>query len=241
MDAILLAAGYGKRLGNITKKTPKCLVKINKRILLDIWINFLIKNKFKNIIINTHWLSDKVKKFISKNKYKKYIKISHEQKLLGTAGTIKKNIKYLKNKNNIFVAHADNLAFFNFKNFLNCHLNKPNSCSMTMLAFKTTDPKNCGILKIDKNKILNEFYEKKKEYNGNLANGAIYLLDRQIIEFISKNINKKENDFSLNVIPKLKGKIKVYKSSGYFKDIGTKKNLNDAKKYIEKLKRIKNF
>ena len=41
MDAILLAAGYGKRLGNITKKTPKCLVKINNKILLDIWISFL--------------------------------------------------------------------------------------------------------------------------------------------------------------------------------------------------------
>ena len=76
MRAILLSAGVGKRLRPITKKIPKCLVKVKKKPIIDIWIDELVeKNKIKSILINTHYLSQKVYSHVKKNKYKKKIKL----------------------------------------------------------------------------------------------------------------------------------------------------------------------
>ncbi len=55
MKALILAAGYGKRLRPITKNIPKCLVKIKNKPILNYWIENLIKYKFKNILVNTHY------------------------------------------------------------------------------------------------------------------------------------------------------------------------------------------
>ena len=55
MQALILAAGYGKRLGKITKNIPKCLVKINSQTLIDIWLRKLHILKIDKIYINTHY------------------------------------------------------------------------------------------------------------------------------------------------------------------------------------------
>ena len=59
MRAILLSAGKGKRLRPLTKKIPKCLVKIKKKTLIDIWLNDLIsKNKVEKVLVNKMKLGD---------------------------------------------------------------------------------------------------------------------------------------------------------------------------------------
>ena len=62
MKALLLSAGYGKRLLPLTKDTPKCLIKINGITMLDLWISKIRKLGINEIIVNTHYLSDLVKK-----------------------------------------------------------------------------------------------------------------------------------------------------------------------------------
>ena len=96
MNALLLAGGYGKRLKKVTKHTPKCLLPINGVPLLGFWIKTLLSLRINKILINTHYKSDQVKKFINIQKYRKKIILKHEKKLLGTAGTIYKNIGFLK-------------------------------------------------------------------------------------------------------------------------------------------------
>jgi mannose-1-phosphate guanylyltransferase len=91
MKALLLAAGLGTRLRPITEKIPKCLVPINGVPLLDIWLEKLSNIGIEEFLINTHYLHQDVENFISKNKYKKKIKTTFEEKLLGTAGTLIKN------------------------------------------------------------------------------------------------------------------------------------------------------
>ena len=68
MRAILLAGGYGKRLKPITDKIPKCLVKINKTPLLEIWLKKLQNANVKEVLINTHYLNRKVENFLKKKK-----------------------------------------------------------------------------------------------------------------------------------------------------------------------------
>ena len=68
MKALILAAGFGKRLGKITKSTPKCLIKYNKdNTMLDMWIRKLLICGVKNIFINTYYKSKKIKIYIKKN------------------------------------------------------------------------------------------------------------------------------------------------------------------------------
>lgn len=241
MDAILLAAGFGKRLRPLTNRVPKCMVSIGGITLVDIWIYFLIKNNFKNIIINTHWLHKKVERHLKNHKFKNYIKISYEKKILGTARTIKKNLKFLKSKNNILIAHADNLAIFNFKNFLKSHQRKDKKLFASILAFRTDTPETCGIMRINNKKILKEFHEKKKENFGNLANGAIYLMDKKAIDLIKKNTNKNNNDLSKNIIPQFIDRANIYETTGYIRDIGNLKSLAIANKYVMKKKLLKNL
>ena len=70
MNALLLSAGYGKRLRPLTKNTPKCLLQIKNTNLLEHWIDKLKKAKVNKILINTHFRHDLIKKFIIKKSSK---------------------------------------------------------------------------------------------------------------------------------------------------------------------------
>jgi len=98
MKAILLSAGFGKRLGSLTKNKPKCLLKVNNKAILEIWLEKLFSNNVKEVLINSHYLSDQIKVFVDQSKYKKKIKLVYERKLLGTAGTLLKNINFFNNQ-----------------------------------------------------------------------------------------------------------------------------------------------
>ena len=71
--ALILCAGYGKRLNPITLETPKPLIEINEMTLLENSINFLVKLEVKNIKINTFYLDEKIRDFILN--YKSNLKI----------------------------------------------------------------------------------------------------------------------------------------------------------------------
>ena len=74
MKALLLSAGTGSRLRPLTLKTPKCLVSINNKPLLQYWLEQLEKIGVKEFIINTHYLHDQVQDFIKKvNSQKKLL------------------------------------------------------------------------------------------------------------------------------------------------------------------------
>ena len=93
-QGMILAAGLGKRMQPITLKTPKPLIQIGNKNLLDRAIELLIKHGVDEIAINVHHLADQIKDFINKNKYKAKIIISHEQDmLLDTGGGILKATK----------------------------------------------------------------------------------------------------------------------------------------------------
>ena len=119
MKALLLSAGYGSRLKPYTNKSPKCLIEINNRPLLDYWLHALFSSGIKEILINTHYLSQKVEKFVKSSKFSNKIKLVREKKLLGTAGTIRQNIDFFENSD-FFVAHSDNLCICDFKAFFIC-------------------------------------------------------------------------------------------------------------------------
>ena len=73
---MILAAGLGKRMRPITLKTPKPLIQIGNKNLLDRAIELLINHGIEEIVINVHHLPDQIKDFINSKKYKAKITIS---------------------------------------------------------------------------------------------------------------------------------------------------------------------
>tara|TARA_Y100000589_G_C27193329_1_gene645700 strand:- start:2121 stop:2861 length:741 start_codon:yes stop_codon:yes gene_type:complete len=236
IHALLLAAGYGKRLRPITNDIPKCLVKIGGSSLLELWIAKLIQSNVRSVLINTHYLSEKVNLFLNPrllNKYKEIkIQISHEENLLGTAKTMINNKEFFRNKIGLLI-HADNFYEGDLSNFLKAHFNRPKKCLLTMLTFKTDNPKSCGVVEIDSEGIVNKFYEKVENPPTNLANAAIYAFDNNFIDWIEEYTGS-ANDFSNDILPKLLGRIYTYKTSEFFADIGTPKMLEKANDFVNR-------
>ncbi len=217
----MLAGGFGKRLRPLTEKVPKCLVTIQKKPLLDYWINNLSNCNFEGLLINTHYLPEQVRGFVNLHPLKEKIRLVHEEILLGTAGTLRKNIKYFNNED-ILLAHADNYCTADFKEFILHHNKRPKKCLITMMTFITDTPESCGIVELDRDGVVQKFYEKDTSPRGNLANGAIYILSKEFLEKYEEDF-KAAVDFSLDVIPNLLGKIYTYHTSAKIVDIGTLK------------------
>jgi len=219
MKALLLAAGLGTRLRPVTDIVPKCLVPIHGKPLLEYWLENLVHIGITEILINTSYLHQQVETYIDNSIYKNSVTLVYEDKLLNTGGTILKNRDFFDNEPFILI-HADNFSFFDFDAFINAHFQRPTYCEMTMMLFESTNPSSCGIVVLNKEKVVSAFYEKVNNPPSNLANGAVYICEPTILTFL-ESLNKEEIDFSLEVIPSYMGKIYTYLNSIYHKDIGT--------------------
>ena len=94
---MILAAGLGKRMQPITFKTPKPLIQIGNKNLIERAIELLINHGVEEIVVNVHHLPGQIKDFINKRKYKVRITISYEKdKLLDTGGGILQATKSFK-------------------------------------------------------------------------------------------------------------------------------------------------
>ena len=95
--AMILAAGFGKRLNPLTLSVPKPLLKIGKETLLSNTINFLENYGIKEAVINVHYFSDQIIEYINKKKFNLKITIVNEkEKILDTGGGILNALKYFK-------------------------------------------------------------------------------------------------------------------------------------------------
>lgn len=219
MRALLLCAGLGTRLKPVTNTVPKCLVPINGKPLLQYWLDNLFDAGITEFLINTHYLHKQIEEYVDSSIYKNKITLIYEKELLNTGGTLLANKDFFENEPFMLV-HADNLSFCDFKIFIKSHLNRAKKCEMTMMLFKSDTPSSCGIVVLDKKNIVQEFHEKVQNPPSNLANGAIYICEAKIFDFL-KSLKKKDIDFSNDVLPNYIGKINTYLNDIYHRDIGT--------------------
>ena len=226
MRALLLAAGMGTRLRPLTDRIPKCLVTIGGTPLLDFWLDMLVGAGIERILINTHWLSERVEDHVAACRHRHQIDLVHENSLLGTAGTILANRAYF-GAGPLLVAHADNLTDFDVIRFLRAHERRPAGCAFTMLAFQTDSPRSCGILELDSGNIVQGFHEKVANPPGTLANAAAYVIGPEVVSHID-SLGRPVVDFSTEVIPYFVGRILAVETKGYHRDIGTPEALAQA-------------
>jgi len=219
MKALLLSAGLGTRLRPITNIIPKCLVPVNGKPLLEYWLENLSDAGVKEFLINTSHLHEQVEYFVAHSKYKDNITLIYEEKLLNTGGTLLKNKEFFNNEAFMLV-HADNLSFCDFEVFISSHNQRAKNCEITMMLFESDNPSSCGIVELDKNSVVQRFHEKVDNPPSNLANGAVYICEPSIFELL-ESLNKKDIDFSNDVLPEYMGRINTFLNNVYHRDIGT--------------------
>ena len=166
--AMILAAGFGKRLHPLTLDCPKPLLKIGTETLLSNTINFLSKYEIKQVVINVHYLRKQIIEYIDKKKFGLDITIvNEEEKILDTGGGIFNAIKYFDET--FLCINPDTIWNFNYINELK---------QMENLFF--SKKKQCSMLVVDKAKS----FDKKLKGDFNLENDLITRKNKENLKYI---------------------------------------------------------
>ena len=238
--ALVLAAGLGTRLKPYTNYVPKCLIEIGKKPVISYWLDKLSELGCDSVLVNTHYKSGQVQNYISSLNYENmFIKTTYEKNLLGTARTLVKNIDFFNNYE-IILMHADNFSLVNLKDLLKAHENRNKKTLLTMLTFNSKKPSACGIVCKDDQGIMRSFHEKVSDPPGNCANGAIYILSKEFINWLVK-YKRDAIDFSMDVLPFLSGLVQTWHTNLPYIDIGTPETLIEARNFFKNSRKHENI
>jgi len=234
MKAFLLAAGKGTRLHPMTENTPKCLMPIGGKPLLEIWIRLLAHHGITDVLINTHHLARKVDAFIEAFQSTVSINIStvYEEQLLGSGGTVRAYRDFVGNEESFLIAYADNLTNINLSEMMRCHRSYLKKGGiLTMGLFHASKPRECGIVELEKDQKIINFTEKPENPAGDLANGGIYMAAQAVFDYFPEpGAPDHVLDFGHHVLPRLRGRMYGHVIEEYLRDIGTLESYQTALK-----------
>jgi dTDP-glucose pyrophosphorylase len=215
---IIMAGGYGKRLGLLTKNNPKGMLKYKGRPLLEHIISNAKKNYFTNFYISVFYLKNKIKNYF-KNGSDINIKIEYieEKKPLGTIG----GLRNLKNINKDFiVTNCDVISNIDYNSILKFHIK--NKADLTIAVTKFTYRNPYGVINAKKNIFLS--FEEKPEINFNI-NAGLYVFNPKIINIIKK-FNFKQINELVDYLNKNNFKILLFPLYEKWLDMGLNKKIN---------------
>lgn len=154
MKAMILAAGFGTRLKPLTNDLPKPLFPVLNRPVLEHTLHLLSSQGIREIIVNLHHQPEKVINYFGNGKkFGVDLHYSKEEKILGTAGGIKKQQHFLKD-DSFWVINSDILADVDLNDALAFH--KEKKSKLTLVARQVSDPKkHKPIQRVEEGRIVN--------------------------------------------------------------------------------------
>lgn len=233
MKAFLLAAGKGTRLRPYTDSIPKCLIPIHGKPLLEIWLDHLRRHHVREVLINTHHHDGQVNAFVSAYVHRHSIDIilSHEPRLLGSAGTLQRRRDFVDNEADFMIIYADNLTDIDLSRLSIFHQDCRNKGGvLTMGLFHAPNPAACGIAELDTEQRITAFTEKPESPRSDLANAGIYVASQEIFEYFPEQPSESESvlDIGHHILPRLVGSMYGYPVAEYLRDIGTIESYRQA-------------
>ncbi len=264
LTAVILGGGQGKRLYPLTKLRAKPAVPIGGKFrLIDIPISNCLHSDVRKIFILTQFNTESLHRHITTTYRfdifsKGFIRILAAQQTAenqdwyqGTADAVRKNLVYLRHADdNIIILSGDHLYRMDYRDFFHHHLETNADISIAVKPIPRHEASQFGILKVDAQGNIVEFYEKpqddaildeytvqpetfqkfKMEPDGNthLASMGIYIFKKKILFKVLEDQSKE--DFGREIIPEAIKKYKVvaYFFNGYWEDIGTIRAFFDA-------------
>lgn len=225
MKAFLLAAGIGSRLRPITDSIPKCMLVIDDRPLLDIWLDEFDRAGVTEVLVNLHHLPDVVRGYLAARTGPPAVLTSYEPQLLGSAGTLAANRDWVAGEDFFLACNADNLTDFDLRSLIDAHRQRQPVATLT--AFHSEQPSAGGVLEADDSGLLTGFAEKPAEPQSDLVNAGVYAFHPSVLDEIDAALPK---DIGYDLLPRLVGRAFVVPVPGYFRDVGTVDAYRRAKK-----------
>ncbi|MUU78130.1 sugar phosphate nucleotidyltransferase [Winogradskyella endarachnes] len=229
LDVVIMAGGKGNRLMPLTQNTPKPLLKIGHKPIIEYNIDLLASQQIKEINISVNYLKEQIiDYFKTNNPHQINFNFITESKSLGTIGAL----KLMKNLYNdyILVMNSDLLTTINFEALFNQFLSNKSDALIATVPYNIKVPHD--IIETKKGLVTN--LKPKHNYTYNL-NAGIYLFKRQCIDFIPDDTFFDATDLIKILLTNGK-QISNYSISEYWLDIGSPEDFKKAQNDIKNLK-----
>lgn len=227
---IIMAGGLGTRLGELTKDTPKPMLKIGDKPIIEHIIELYVAYGFTKFILCVNYKAEIIKSYFKDGtKFGIEIRYIEEKSRLGTGGAL--SLINFDIDEPFFVTNADVISSIDFESLLNYHVSEKSHA--TMCVRKESYQISYGVINIDnENNII--AMEEKPKYNF-FINTGIYVLSPDALKFIPK-----DKFFDLptlfEILHKNKKITKSYEIKDYWIDTGTPQDLNEARTRMEHYK-----
>ena len=211
-DAILMAGGKGERLRPLTLETPKPLLKVGDKCIIDHNIDRLISYGVKHISVTVNYLKEQIEEHFAEPRGEVQVKTVREPKFLGTIGSV----KFVENLYNdtVLVMNSDLFTNINYEDFFLYFQQHDAEMSLAAVPYDISIP--YGILDLDGHDIHGLIEKPKFNY---YANAGIYLIKRRALDEIPADTFFHATDLVEKLIAEKK-KVVRYPLVGYWIDIG---------------------
>lgn len=225
---VIMAGGLGTRLGELTKDTPKPMLEVGNKPMLEHIIEMFVSHGFTKFMLSVNFKAKLIKEhFKDGQDFGIEIKYLEETKRLGTGGAL--SLIDLDLDEPFFVINGDVITSIDYEKLLDYH--KENTSSATMCVRKSSYQIPYGVIELDKKNNIIALSEKPKyEF---FINTGIYVLSPEVLEYVPK-----DEFFDLPSLFKLLNEdghlTKSYEISDYWIDMGHPEDYNSIINKMEK-------
>lgn len=213
---MILAAGRGTRLGDLTSSTPKPLLPVANVPVMSYGIQCLHQLGINEICINVHYRGEQIQQAFADLPY---VTWAEEKELTGTAGGMKKVERHL-NDDIVIVIAGDAMLDIDLRPLLAAH--REHGAFATLAMYQVNDPSQFGVVVTDDEGRIQQFQEKPLPGTeiSDHANTGIYIFDPGVFDLIPVG---KHCDFAMDVFPEILRRglpFYAFPTAGYWTDIG---------------------
>lgn len=220
-EVVIMAGGLGSRLAPLTNETPKPMLKVGTKPILQTIIERLIKQNFCNFTICINYKGEVIRNYFGDGKkFGANIKYIQEHTRLGTAGAL--SLIKQKQELPIIVMNADIITDLDFKAMLEFHTQNKSIATMGVREFEQTIP--YGVIESKESKITKI---SEKPTNKFFINAGIYILDPSCINFVPNDEFFDMPTLFTTLIKKRK-KVMQFEIDEYWIDIGRRNEYERA-------------
>nr|WP_304608468.1 nucleotidyltransferase family protein [Pontibacter anaerobius] len=229
VDAVLMAGGRGERLKPLTDDTPKPLLKVGDKPIIEHNIDRLISYGIDDVWISVRYLGEQLEAYFEDGS-SKFINVKYvwEDEPLGTLGAVSKIEDFQHDY--ILVTNSDLLTNLDYEDFF-LHFQKSDAAlSVVTIPYTVNVP--YAVLETENNNIIS--FKEKPTYTY-YSNGGIYLLKKEVLGYIPSNSFYNTTDLMELLIEKGL-KVSSYPLRGYWLDIGKHEDFKKAQEDIHHIK-----
>ena len=225
IDAVLMAGGKGERLRPLTEKTPKPLVKVGDKCIIDYNIDNLIAYGVKHLNVTVNYLGEQLEEHFAEPRNGVQVRTYREPKFLGTIGSI----RFVDTFHNdyILVMNSDLFTDIDFEDFFLHFREHDAEMSVAAVSYNVSIP--FGILDLDGRNIKGLLEKPKYNY---YANAGIYLIKKSVLAEIPEDTFFNATDLIEKLITQGKSVIR-YPLKGTWIDIGQHADLAKARDLVK--------